>query len=68
MAAAGGSVLVLEGCDMNVRDTVLGGLEGASNALATTFIQAFFESLLTQDEGGPATVKAIIETAAQRVA
>lgn len=43
--AASGGLFVLAGCDPTVRDTVLGGVEGASAALSTTFIQAFFESL-----------------------
>ncbi len=55
-ASLGGSVLVLEGCDPNVRTTVLSGVEGASTTLMTTVIQAFFESLLAQDEGDPTIV------------
>lgn len=41
----GGAPLVLEGCDPNVRDTVLNGVQGASNTLLSTFVDAFFESL-----------------------
>lgn len=43
--AASGGMFVLTGCDPTVRDTVLGGVEGAASSLSTTFIQAFFESL-----------------------
>ena len=61
-AASGGGLLVLEGCDANVRDTVLTGVESATTTLFTTFINAFFESVLTaEDEGTVTTVKAVIE-------
>jgi hypothetical protein len=61
-AVSGGSLLVLSGCDPTVRDTVLAGLQGATTTLVTTFIQAFFESVLApEDEGTVTTVKAIIE-------
>jgi len=59
-ATAGGGLFVLQGCDPGVRDTVLGGVEGAATTLLTTFIQAFFESLTSQDEEAPATVQAIV--------
>lgn len=45
LMALGSGVFVLTGCDPTVRDTVLGGVEGAASSLSTTFIQAFFESL-----------------------
>ncbi|MBU0641235.1 MAG: hypothetical protein KKB50_20445 [Planctomycetes bacterium] len=57
---AGGSLFVLEGCDPNVRDTILAGVESSATLLFTTFVQAFFESL-TADEGTLSTVKAVIE-------
>ena len=61
-AVSGGSLLVLSGCDPTVRDTVLSGVEGATTTLITTFIQAFFESVLSpEDEGTVTTVKAIVE-------
>lgn len=56
---AGGSVLVLSGCDPTVRGTVLGGVEGAATVLTTSFVQAFFESLVAEDEGDPTIVKAM---------
>ncbi len=62
-AAAGGSVLVLEGCDPNVRDTVLGGVEGATTSLFSTLIMAFFESLAAEEDDAVTTVKVLIETA-----
>lgn len=43
--AAGGSALLLQGCDPTVRDTVLTGLGSAATSLTSTLIQAFFESL-----------------------
>lgn len=59
--AAAGSLFVLQGCDPNVRDTVLSGVSGAATSLASTFIQAFFEALANDAaEEAPATVKAII--------
>lgn len=48
--AAGGSLLVLEGCDPNARETVLSGVEAATTGLFSTFIAAFFQSLISQDE------------------
>jgi hypothetical protein len=58
-----GGLLVLSGCDPTVRDTVLAGVEGASTVLSTTFLQAFFESLVAQDEGAATIVRAAVETA-----
>lgn len=46
--AAGGSALLLQGCDPTVRDTVLSGLGSAATSLTSTLIQAFFESLQAQ--------------------
>ena len=45
IAASGGSLFVLDTCDPTVRDTVLSGVGSATTSLASTFIQAFFESL-----------------------
>ncbi len=50
-----GSALVLDGCDVNVRDTVLTGVGGAATDLASTFIEAFIQSL-QNDADTPATV------------
>ncbi len=59
---SGGSLLALSGCDPTVRETVLTGVEGATTTLITTFIRAFFESVLApEDEGTVTTVKAIVE-------
>lgn len=60
--AAGGTILVLSGCDPTVRDTVLGGVEGAATGLVSAFIAAFFESLAVQDET-VTTVKVLLEHA-----
>ncbi len=48
--AAGGSLLVIDGCNPNVRDTVLAGVQSAATGLSTTFIQAFFEGLEEDDQ------------------
>lgn len=59
---SGGGLLVLEGCDPVVRETILTGVGGAATSLTSTFIQAFFESLMqTDEETQGTTVKAIIE-------
>ena len=64
-AVSGGGLLALSGCDPDVRDTVLGGVESATTTLITTGIQAFFETLLAEDEETVTTVKAIVEHAAE---
>lgn len=56
MLASGGIALALSGCDPTVRDTVLGGVEGASTTLIQSFIQAFFETLQAEDEGDATVV------------
>lgn len=58
-----GSAFVLSGCDVDVRDTVLSGVNSAAAGLATTLIDAFFQSLQNdvpeQDTTTP-TVKAVV--------
>jgi hypothetical protein len=66
--SAGGSVLVLESCDPNVRETVLGGVGSAATSLAGTFIGAFIESLQGEEESAVQTVRAIIEHVPQLLA
>jgi len=61
---SGGGLLVLQGCDQSVRDTVLQGVGAAATSLSATFIQAFIESL-SQEEETATTVKAIIEAVPQ---
>lgn len=61
LLSAAGSTFVLSGCDANVRDTVLAGVESASTVLTTTFLQAFFESLTPADEGAATVVKAFAD-------
>lgn len=63
----GGSLLVLEGCEPAVRDTVLAGVEAAANGLAATFITAFFQTLQEPEETAT-TVRAIIEALPRIVA
>ena len=61
-AVSGGGLFVLGGCDPTVRDTVLAGVESATTTLFTTFITAFFESVLTAgDDTTVTTVKAVVE-------
>lgn len=62
---SGGSLLALDACDATVRDTVLSGIGSAATGLATTFIQAFIESLASEPEDTATTVRAIIDCAQQ---
>lgn len=61
MMTAAGGLFVLSGCDPDVRDTVLNGVESATTTLITTFINAFFQSVLSPDDSNAATVKAFLE-------
>jgi len=61
LTAASGGLFVLSGCDPEVRDSVLSGVESASTTLITTFISAFFKSVLAADDGTVATVKAVLD-------
>lgn len=61
--AVGGGTLVLSGCDPAVRELVLTGVSNATTGLASTFIGAFFQSLIQQDDGTTTTVRAVIEQA-----
>jgi hypothetical protein len=54
VAAAG--VFVLSGCDPTVRDSVLNGVGTAATGLASTFIQAFFQSLIQKGTDTTPTV------------
>ncbi len=69
LTVASGGAFVLTGCDPNVREQVLTGVEGAATQLATTFVQAFFLGLLNQAvEDGATVVKAVVEQLPQFVA
>lgn len=59
---AAGVTFVLSGCDPNVRDTVLSGVEGAATTLIGTFLQAFFETLAVNEETAT-VVRSVIEHA-----
>jgi hypothetical protein len=48
--ASGGSLMVLDTCNPQVRDTILGGVSSAATGLTSTFIQAFFEGLAQNDD------------------
>lgn len=41
--------VVLGGCNPDARGTILDGVNGAANELATTFINAFFETLQPEE-------------------
>lgn len=64
-AGLGGSVLILEGCDTTVRDTVLQGVGTAATSLSTTFISAFIQSLTAEEDETATTVRATFEVADQ---
>lgn len=62
LTGVSGGLFVLSGCDPTVRDTVLTGVESATTTLVTTFVTAFFESVLSAgDDDAVTTVKAIVE-------
>ncbi len=65
LCAATGGVAVLEGCDPNVRNDVLSGVGAAATGLATTFIQAFFDGLISKDEEATTVVQAVPDAALQ---
>ena len=50
-AALGGSVFQLGSCDPTVRTTLLAGLATTTTSLATTVIDAYFQSLQDEDTG-----------------
>ena len=56
--ATGSGMLALNGCDPAVRDTVLAGVSDAATSLASTFIEAFFQSLSKDETETPTTVQA----------
>ncbi len=62
----GGTVFVLSGCEPNVRDTVLAGVETAAGNLAATFIAAFFQTLEEPEEVAT-TVKILITDALPQI-
>ncbi len=61
LSVISGGIFVLSGCDPNVREQVLNGVGSAATGLATTFIQAFFQALINQNQEETATtVQAIL--------
>jgi hypothetical protein len=64
-AASGGGLLALEGCNPDVRDYVLTGVGSAANSLATTFITAFFQGLVTGASDDATVVRAVLENVQQ---
>lgn len=53
--AIGGSAFQLSGCDADVRDTLLVGLEGTTQTLSSALITAFFLSIQDDAAGGLTT-------------
>lgn len=68
--AAGGMLFgAFSGCDANVQDTLVGGLQSTAVGLATTLIDALFETFATGgSDGGLTTVKVIVEEAVRYLA
>jgi hypothetical protein len=58
---SGGGLFVLQGCDPTVRESVLTGVGSAATGLATTFINAFFQGLITDAQEDPTVVLRVIE-------
>ena len=50
--AVGGSAFQLSGCDPEVRNVLLTGLQSTTTGLSTALIQAFFLSLADEDGTG----------------
>lgn len=57
----GGTMLALGGCEPEVRDTVLSGVENAALGLVASFINAFFQTLNQSEDAGMDTVRVILE-------
>lgn len=57
--AVGGTAMQLSGCDPNVRDALVVGLETTTQSLSAALISAFF---LTLDDGDDANVNGITTT------
>ncbi len=53
--AVGGSAFQLSGCDPEVRDALLVGLEGTTQSLSTALISAYFLTLQDDDASGLST-------------
>ena len=53
----------LGGCDADVRDSLVTGVQGAATGLVTTLIEALFQSFLSDqlDSGTTTTVNAVFE-------
>lgn len=62
LLSAGGSLAVLDTCNPEVRDTVLGGVEAATTGFAATLIQAFFQGLATDEDDASIVLAPKVET------
>jgi len=62
--AIGGSVMQISfsGCDQQLRDTLLTGIQASVNGLVTTFINAFFQALMTDDSSSQPIVQFLTDT------
>ena len=52
---------VFSGCDQNLRNQLLSGINASLVGLVTTFINAFFQSLTAQPQTSQPVVQAILE-------
>lgn len=62
--ALGGTLLQVSfsGCDQTLRDTVLTGVQASLTGLVTTFINAFFQALMTDNQTSQPIVQAVLES------
>jgi len=60
---AGGGMLLLEGCDASVRDTLLTGFGNAATTLIGTLFQALIQQLQANDDtlNDATTVRALLD-------
>ena len=58
---AGGILLQAGGCDKGIQDSVLTGMSTSMQTLATTLIDALFQSMAADDDGAVTTVKAVFD-------
>ncbi len=71
LVVSGGSLFAFDGCDPTVQSTLLTGFASAATGLADTLIQAFFQSLATNSNGGTdqtTTLLQSVETMARMLA
>ena len=62
--AAGGIMMQINfaGCDTDLRNNLLAGIQTSIVALITTFINAFFQALMAESASSQAIVKVILDS------